>query len=239
MRTSGAGIRHIREFEGERLKAYKCSAGVWTIGVGHTSAAGEPTVVEGMTITANESAAILARDLAAFELGVERMLKVDVSQNQFDVLVSFAFNCGLGALKKSTLLKRVNEGKFDAVPAELMKWTKAGGKEVAGLVRRRRAEAKMWRGLNTDTPADILETRLTPEQPKASKSITQSKEANAAAAAGGLGALAAAKEMLDLVKSSGEAVSGLNPTLALCLLIVGIAGAIWYWRKKRLDEEAA
>ena len=119
MRTSGAGIRHIQEFEGERLKAYKCSAGVWTIGVGHTSAAGEPTVCEGMTITANESAAILARDLASFELGVEKMLQVRVSQNQFDVLVSFAFNCGIAALRRSTLLKRVNAGAFDAVPADV------------------------------------------------------------------------------------------------------------------------
>jgi len=239
MRTSGAGIRHIREFEGERLKAYKCSAGVWTIGVGHTSAAGEPKVVEGMTITANESAAILARDLAAFELGVERMLEVDVSQNQFDVLVSFAFNCGLGALKKSTLLKRVNEGKFDAVPAELMKWTKAGGKEVAGLVRRRRAEAKLWRGVDTEQPVDILEARLTPEQPKASKSITQSKEANAAVAAGGLGTIALVQEVIPLVKEGGSILSAMNTTVAILVVICVAAGAIWWFRKQRLDEEAA
>ena len=239
MRTSGAGIRHIREFEGERLKAYKCSAGVWTIGVGHTSAAGEPKVVEGMTITANESAAILARDLAAFELGVERMLEVDVSQNQFDVLVSFAFNCGLGALKKSTLLKRVNEGKFNAVPAELMKWTKAGGKEVAGLVRRRRAEAKLWRGVDTEQPVDILEARLTPEQPKASKSITQSKEANAAVAAGGLGTIALVQEVIPLVKEGGSILSAMNTTVAILVVICVAAGAIWWFRKQRLDEEAA
>ena len=144
MKTSSAGIKHIREFEGERLKAYKCSAGVWTIGVGHTSAAGSPSVTEGMTITAAESSTILARDLAAFELGVDRMLEVEVTQAQFDVLVSFAFNCGLGALKKSTLLKRVNEGKHDAIPAELMKWTKAGGKELRGLVLRRTAERKLF-----------------------------------------------------------------------------------------------
>lgn len=239
MKTSGAGIRHIREFEGERLKAYKCSAGVWTIGVGHTSAAGEPAVCEGMTITANESAAILARDLAAFELGVERMLEVEVSQNQFDVLVSFAFNCGLGSLKKSTLLKRVNEGKFDAVPAELMKWTKAGGKEISGLVRRRRAEAKLWRGVDTEQPVDILEARLTPEQPKASKSITQSKEANAAVAAGGLGTIAVAQEVIPLVKEGGDILGAMNPTVLILVVIIIAAGAVWYFRKQRLDEEAA
>ena len=239
MKTSAEGINHIREFEGERLKAYKCSAGVWTIGVGHTSAAGAPEVSEGMTITAAESSTILARDLASFELGVEKMLEVKVTQAQFDVLVSFAFNCGLGSLKKSTLLKRVNEGNFDAVPAELMKWTKAGGKEIAGLVRRRRAEAKLWRGVDTEAPVDILEARLTPEQPKASKSITQSKEANAAVAAGGLGTIAVAQEVIPMVKEGGDILSSLSPTILILVVIVIAAGAVWYFRKQRLDEEAA
>ncbi len=239
MKTSDAGIKHIVAFEGQRLKAYLCPAGVWTIGVGHTSEAGPPRVHEGMTITANESSAILARDLAAFELGVERLVDVPLTQNQFDALVSFAFNCGLGALQKSTLLRKLNAGQYDAVPAELMKWTRAGGKEVAGLVRRRRAEAKMWRGLDTSQPASPNESRLTPDKPKPSKKITQSKEANAAVAAGGLGTIAAASEVIDLVKSGGEAVSSINSTLLLCLVIVGIAAAIWYWRKQRLDEEGA
>jgi len=239
MKTSAEGINHIREFEGERLKAYKCSAGVWTIGVGHTSAAGAPEVSEGMTITAAESSTILARDLASFELGVDRMLEVEVTQAQFDVLVSFAFNCGLGALKKSTLLKRVNEGKHNAIPAELMKWTKAGGKEVSGLVRRRRAEAKLWRGVDTEQPVDILEARLKPEQPKASKSITQSKEANAAVAAGGLGTIAVAQEVIPLVKEGGDILGAFSPTVAILVVIVVAAGAVWWFRKQRLDEEAA
>lgn len=239
MKTSKAGIAHIREFEGERLKSYRCSANVLTIGVGHTSAAGAPEVCEGMTITAEESAAILARDLEKFERGVEKLVTIEVTQNQFDVLVSFAFNCGLGALQKSTLLKRVNEGKFDAVPAELMKWTKAGGKEVAGLVRRRRAEAKLWRGVDTEKPVDILEARLAPDQPKASKSIAQSKEANAAVAAGGLGTIAVAQEVIPLVKEGGDILSSLSPTVLILVVIVIAAGAVWWFRKQRLDEEAA
>jgi lysozyme len=239
MKTSKAGIAHIREFEGERLKAYRCSANVLTIGVGHTSAAGAPEVCEGMTITAEESAEILARDLEKFERGVEKLVTIEVTQNQFDVLVSFAFNCGLGALQKSTLLKRVNEGKFDAVPAELMKWTKAGGKEVAGLVRRRRAEAKLWRGVDTEKPVDILEARLAPDQPKASKSIAQSKEANAAVAAGGLGTIAVAQEVIPLVKEGGDILSSLSPTVLILVVIVIAAGAVWWFRKQRLDEEAA
>lgn len=239
MRTSSAGVKHIKEFEGERLTAYRCPAGVWTIGVGHTSAAGEPQVVEGMKITANESAAILYRDLASFELGVERLVVVPLKQNQFDVLVSFAFNCGLNALKKSTLLKKLNAGDYDAVPAELMKWTKAGGREKPGLVRRRRAEAKMWRGLDTSQPVDGVETRLKPDRPQPSKTIMQSKEANAAAAAGGLGTIAVASEVVDLVRRSGEAASGISPTLLILVLIVLAAAAIWYWRKQRLEEEGS
>jgi len=239
MKTSAEGINHIREFEGERLKAYKCSAGVWTIGVGHTSAAGAPEVSEGMTITAAESSTILARDLASFELGVEKMLEVKVTQAQFDVLVSFAFNCGLGSLKKSTLLKRVNEGNFDAVPAELMKWTRAGGKEIAGLVRRRRAVAKLWRGVDIEKPLDLHEARATPDQPKASKSITQSKEANAAVAAGGLGTVAVVQEVMPLVREGQDILSAINPTVAILVVIIVAAAAVWWFRKQRLDEEAA
>lgn len=239
MKTSRAGIAHIREFEGERLTAYRCSANVLTIGVGHTSAAGAPEVCEGMTITADESAEILARDLEKFERGVDKLLTTMVTQNQFDVLVSFAFNCGLGSLQKSTLLKRVNERNFDAVPAELMKWTKAGGKEVAGLVRRRRAEAKLWRGVDTDKPVDIAEARATPDQPKASKSITQSKEANAAVAAGGLGTVAVVQEVMPLVKEGQDILSALSPTVLILVVIIIAAGAVWWFRKQRLDEEAA
>ena len=147
MNTSDAGLKLIRQFEGLRLKAYRCPAGIWTIGYGHTSAAGAPEVRENMRISREEAEAILKRDLAQFEDAVSSMVKVPLTENQFDTLVSFAFNCGIAALRRSTLLKRVNAGAFDAVPAELMKWTRADGKELPGLVRRRRAEAALWRGL--------------------------------------------------------------------------------------------
>ena len=133
MKTSDAGLKLIMQFEGLRLKAYRCPAGVWTIGYGHTSAAGAPEVRDGMRISAQEAEAILKRDLAGFEAAVAGMVKTELTQAQFDVLVSFAYNCGVGALKASTLLKRVNAGAFDAVPAELMKWTKAKGRELPGL----------------------------------------------------------------------------------------------------------
>jgi GH24 family phage-related lysozyme (muramidase) len=241
MKTSEAGLRLIKEFEGFRSKAYVCPAGVLTIGYGHTSAAGDPAVVRGMEITNGVAHEILRSDLERFERGVTRLVKVDLEQNQFDVLVSFAFNCGLGNLKKSTLLKRVNAKRFEDVPAELMKWTKGGGKVLPGLVRRRRAEAEMWQRLGAESES---ETRSTPDTPTPSKKITQSKEAGAAAVAGGAGAIAAAQEVIPAVQQAGGIISGLSEALGrpavIAFIVVAIAAAgIWYWRKQRLNEEAA
>jgi len=241
MRTSQAGISLIKEFEGLRLKAYRCPAGLWTIGYGHTTAAGKPVVFPDMTITEQEAERILARDLEMYEDGVKRAVKVDLTQNQFDVLVSFAYNCGVGALEKSTLLKRVNAGRFADVPAELMKWTKSGGKELAGLVRRRRAEAKLWRGLDK-IQAEPEEGRVSPDMPKPSKSMARSKEGNAALVAGGLSAVTLAKEVADGAQTASDAlttVMGLHPTILVLAAICVIAAAIWWWRKERLDEEGA
>ncbi|MFN7608707.1 MAG: lysozyme, partial [Ralstonia sp.] len=92
MKTSAAGIALIKEHEGKRLKAYLCPAGVWTIGYGHTTGAGSPSVQKGMTITEAEADAIFARDIGAFERGVLRLVKVPLAQGQFDALVSFEFN---------------------------------------------------------------------------------------------------------------------------------------------------
>jgi hypothetical protein len=142
-------------------------------------------------------------------------------------------------LAKSTLLKKVNAEKFDEVPAEFMKWTKGGGKELPGLVRRRRAEVKLWRGMDTDTPVHHDEARAEPDKPKASKSITQSKEANAAVAAGGLGTIAVVQEVMPMVKEGGDLLGSLSPTMLILVVIIAAAGAVWYFRKQRLDEEGA
>ncbi len=110
MKTSAAGRKLIEQREGVELTAYKDSAGVLTIGVGHTSAVGAPKVVAGMKITAAQASEILSRDLATFETAVSSAVKVQINQNEFDALVSFAFNVGAGAFKGSTLLKRLNSG---------------------------------------------------------------------------------------------------------------------------------
>ncbi len=242
MNISDAGLKLIMQFEGLRLKAYRCPAGVLTIGYGHTSAAGAPEVRDGMRISAQEAEEILKRDLAGFETAVAGLAKKNLTQAQFDVLVSFGYNCGIGALKASTLLKRVNAGAFDAVPAELMKWTKAKGKELPGLVRRRRAEAAFWRGLPIGI--DKQEARTAPDLPLPPKTITQSKEANAAILAGGAGVVAAASEAMPLVREGASIMPILveslgRPAFIAALITVAAALAIWFWRRQRLLEQGA
>lgn len=140
MKTSAAGRAAIKQREGVVLSAYKDSVGILTIGVGHTSAAGPPTVYKGMKITAAQADEILSRDLAIFEKGVSQAVKVPLSQNEFDALVSFAFNVGVGAFQKSTLVKELNKGNRYGAANELLRWNKAGGKVLKGLTNRRKAE---------------------------------------------------------------------------------------------------
>lgn len=230
MKTSAAGIELIKQFEGCELEAYLCPAGKWTIGYGHTEEAGEPKVVPGLRITKMDADAILRRDLIKYEAEVANLVKVDLTADQFSALVAFHYNTG--ALGKSTLLKKLNRGEFDSVPAELMRWTRADGRELPGLVRRRRAEAKLWRGLDTK-PDDPTHARIKPDAP-AAKPITQSKEANAAAATGVLGGAAILSEVTTAAQGISEALK--NPTFVLLLVICAAAAAIWYWRKQHHEE---
>lgn len=237
MKTSQAGKDLIISFEGIRLQAYKCPAGVWTIGVGSTV----PAVHAGEVITKQQALARFDKDLTKFEGAVDRLVKVPLTQNQFDALVSFTFNVGEGALAKSTLLKKLNAGDYDAVPAELMKWTKGGGKELPGLVRRRRAEAAMWRGVDERGKPNIDESRIEPDAPRPKKSMAKSKEGNAAILTGGAAAVSAAGEVSRQVKETGDSLTSVldlvkDPMFLALVLIVIAAGAIWYWRKQRLEE---
>lgn len=139
MTTSQTGINLIKEFEGCVLTAYKCPAGAWTIGYGHTSG-----VQQGQTITQAQAEAYLKSDLAIYENAVNSYVTVSLNQNQFDALVSFAYNCGTGALKTSTLLTLLNQGNYSGAANELDKWVKAGSTTLEGLVRRRAAEKALF-----------------------------------------------------------------------------------------------
>ncbi|NBB38653.1 glycoside hydrolase family protein [Sphingobium yanoikuyae] len=125
--------------EGEILTAYLCPARVWTIGVGHTG----PEVKKGLKITKKESQALLEADLARFEAAVNRGGD-DMTQNQFDALVSFAFNVGTNAFALSTLLRKHRSGDYTGAAKEFARWTKGGGRVLPGLVKRRAAEATLY-----------------------------------------------------------------------------------------------
>lgn len=238
MKTSDNGRAFITRWEGCYLKAYLCPANVWTIGVGHTAAMGDPKPVMGMKITQEEADAILRRDLGSVERDVTASLKVLVNQRQFDTLVSFVFNVGIGAFRKSTLLKKLNASDYDAVPAELMKWTRAGGRVVQGLVNRRKAEADLWRGAGTDQKPE----GLMPQEIDPPRKMRQSKEGNAALLAGGAATISAASDVAKQINETGDNLTSIldllkNPTFLAFVLIVLAAGAIWYWRKQRMDRD--
>ena len=239
MRMSNPGIESmLKKFEGCKLKAYKCPAGIWTIGYGHTSAAGKPEVTSSLEIDADAALDILHRDLSQYENGVTDLLKVEVTQNQFDVLVDFAYNAGLGNLKSSTLLKKVNARDFGAVPDELMKWTKGGGKVLPGLVRRRQAEASWWKTGTHEPPQE--ECRVEPDHVPV-KTMNDSKQGNAAIITGGLAGIGAAKEAASQAQDAVDTmdqIAGLlkNENFLIMLVIVGLGAAIWFWRKNHLEK---
>lgn len=139
MRTSETGINLIKSFESLRLEAYRCPAGIHTIGYGHTAG-----VRRGDVIDVQRAEQLLADDLRKFEAVVNRECP-GVNQNQFDALVSFTFNCGEGALMKSTLLKCIKANPMGAnIRYEFSRWNKSGGTQLAGLIRRRKAEADLY-----------------------------------------------------------------------------------------------
>ena len=141
MNISREGIALIKKFEGCELQAYKCPAGVWTIGYGHTK-----DVKEGDRINKDEANHLLEEEMIEYESYVNDMVDVELNQNQFDSLCSFCYNLGPHNLKSSTLLNVLNDKKYHEVPAQIKRWNKAGGKVLDGLVKRREAEALLFEG---------------------------------------------------------------------------------------------
>lgn len=133
------GVRILKEFEGLRLEAYKCPAGVWTIGYGHTR-----TAKEGMKITEDVAEALLLSDLSYFEKEIIKIFPKGLTSDEFSALVSFCYNIGMGAFKKSTMCRLLLEGKKLEAAEQFLRWNKAGGKELAGLTRRRQAEKDLF-----------------------------------------------------------------------------------------------
>ena len=145
-KISKKGLDLIKKFEGLKLKPYLCSAGVPTIGYGNTFyETGKKVTLNDPQITEKRAEELLAHLLVSFEKYVDSYCRDDISQSQFDALVSFAYNLGPNSLKSSTLLKKVNANPSDpTIKAEFLKWTKAGGRVLKGLVLRREAEAALY-----------------------------------------------------------------------------------------------
>lgn len=140
-----AGADLIKSYEKLVLDAYQDSGGVWTIGYGHTSAAGKPYPKAGMKITEAEANAIFARDVVKFEQAVRKHVKVPLNDNQFSALVSLCFNIGEGNFSKSTLVRKLNAGDYDGAANEFKRWKYDNGKVLRGLVRRRVSEEVLFR----------------------------------------------------------------------------------------------
>ena len=140
MEASKEGIALIKKFEGCKLEAYKCPAGVWTCGYGSTKG-----VEEGDIWSQEKADHMLEVELKEFGDYVNNLVDVPLSQNQFDALVAWTFNLGGSNLRSSTMLKVLNNGEYDKVPSEMKRWNKAGGKTLQGLIRRREAESLLFK----------------------------------------------------------------------------------------------
>lgn len=218
LRTTEDGITLIKAFEGCKLRAYLCPAGKWTVGYGHTTAAGG-LVVGPTTRLANEAEALalLHEDIDRFEDQIERLTDADTLQpHQFDALVSFAFNVGMGNFKSSTLLKKLKAGDTAAVAAQFGRWNKIEDPHTHemvandGLTRRRRAERALFEGDLADAQTYMGMTFPPMPQdvapPPPPKPMAQSKVGNTSIIGGAGAAILGAKSVLDTAQTAAQPV---------------------------------
>jgi lysozyme len=173
MDLSPRAMKMLIGFEGKhkkmadgRYKAYRCPAGVWTIYAGLTKG-----VKEGMICSEADGEKLLRKELNTYEDAVERLVKVDLNQNQFDALTLLVYNIGAGAFQKSTLLRLLNQGKYVAAAAQFERWNKGGGRVLTGLVKRRKAEAALF----MEPMADEIEIPGTDDEPMMPQAVEPAK----------------------------------------------------------------
>lgn len=143
-RISNGGLMQLMSLEGCKLQSYRDSANILTIGYGHTSSSGQPQVVDEMRINQEQAQQILRRDVRKYEDLVNRLVQVPLNISQFAAMVIFSYNVGAQNFEKSSLLQKLNQGQYDLVPIELMKWVHVRGAICPGLVHRRSKEAALW-----------------------------------------------------------------------------------------------
>ena len=221
MRINDEGVSLIRQWEGVRLEAYRDLGGVWTVGYGHTA-----TAREGMTITEAEAERLLRADLEGFQNAVNDAVRVELTPGQFAALVSWTYNIGVTAMRRSTLIKRLNAGDYEAVPAELAKWNKVDGRRVAGLANRRAAEAGLWaRG------AYVASREMQPDAKhvSAAQAIAATGTGKAAVGVGVAGVLSTVAQHSDEIGALGR----LGPVVGVTLILTAAVLFI-LWRRGRL-----
>jgi lysozyme len=270
LRTSPLGLKLIEAFEHDKLIGYKCPAGVPTISRGITGPALQEAglvinyvggrvsdeVFIGGRITQAESDRLYRELIDFFENKVERLLGRAIVEklepHQFDALVSLAWNIGLGSFAKSTLLRKIKAGQFDAVPQQFMPWNKATvkgvRKEMAGLTRRRRAEAALWQGDLEDAESYLgmklgrMPQRV--EEPEPPKTMAESTIGQGTIIAGAGGTITAGKEIVDQIQDAVftgtsllDAVISAGPWVLIAIMIAAAAWYVWNERKRKLKED--
>jgi lysozyme len=212
-RVSEEALALIKRWEGLKLQAYKCVAGVWTVGFGHVA-----TARPGMVISETQATRLLMEDLARFEAAIERLVRVPLSDGQFGALVSWCFNVGEGAASRSSLIRKLNAGEYDAVPGELARWNKVAGKVVPGLSNRRAAEAGLWARGSHVASASV--------GGEAKGGLAEAARSGTGRAALGVGAAGVAAQVI-------EALGAVGPAVGIALVVVA-AGLFILWRAGRL-----
>jgi lysozyme len=228
MKMTVEGLDLIKEHEGFRTRAYRDATGILTIGYGHTAMAGPPHVRPGLEISRLEAENILRRDVERFAEGVRRALRRELSDRQFSALVSFSYNIGLTNFQRSSVLRAVNAGDFEAVPRRLSLWVKAGGRTLPGLIKRRAAEAALFAG-ETREPTDTAgKPQIEPPRGKPTGRSTTTLAAIVSALA------AAASSLASGVRDLAGALPTVHPSL-IAALIVAVAAA-WIIRERWLKS---
>lgn len=224
MRVSQKGIDIIKEFEGFRADAYRDPVGILTIGYGFTKG-----VQEGDHMTLQQAEQRLRSELLAYEGGVNLATRGEVTQSQFDALVSFAWNVGIKGMRDSSVLKAHRRGDHQAAARAFALWNKAGGKVWPGLTRRRAAEAALYL---SDAPADMPQA-VEPERP-----ITASTINRAGVAAGGTAAVASVAEAARTVSDIKSSADSLGDWLlpVLLVLVAALCGYI-VWERVKVRRE--
>ena len=169
---SAAGLELTKQFEGLELKAYQDSVGVWTIGYGHTGT----DVVPGLVITEDQATVLLAADVSWAVTCVNKSVTSAINQNQFDAMVDFVFNLGCASFGGSTLLKMVNSSDFADAAGQFGRWNKAKGQVLAGLTRRRAAEAALFQQPAAPAPAAAVNTLRAGAGPRAGAAPATAKK---------------------------------------------------------------